>query len=41
MNFDLNIAKEIFYKNAILRKSYKELSKEYNLHPSTICKKMK
>lgn len=41
MNFDLNVAKEIFYKNAVLRKSYKELSKEYNLHPSTICKKMK
>lgn len=41
MNFDINIAKEIFYKNAVLRKSYKELSKEYNLHPNTICKKMK
>ena len=41
MNFDLNIAKEIFYKNAILRKSYKELSKEYDLHPSTICYKIK
>lgn len=41
MNFDFDIAKEIFYKNAVLRKSYKELSKEYNLHPTTICKKMK
>ena len=41
MIFDYKIAKEIFYKNAVLRKSYKELSKEYNLHPSTICKKMK
>ena len=41
MIFDYNIAKEIFYKNVVLRKSYKELSKEYNLHPSTICKKMK
>ena len=41
MVFDYNIAKEIFYKNAVLRKSYKELSKEYNLHPSNICKKMK
>lgn len=39
--FDINIAKEIFYKNTILRKSYKELGKEYNLHPSTLCKKMK
>lgn len=41
MIFDYKIAEEIFYKNAVLRKSYKELSKEYNLHPSTICKKMK
>lgn len=41
MDFDFNIAKEIFYKNTVLRKSYKELSKEYNLHPTTICKKMK
>ena len=40
MIFDYNVAKEIFYKNAVLRKSYKELSKKYNLHPSTICKKM-
>lgn len=39
--FDINIAKEIFYKNVILKKSYKELGKEYNLHPSTLCKKMK
>lgn len=41
MIFDYNIAREIFYKNAVLRKSYKELSKEYNLNPSTIYKKMK
>lgn len=41
MIFDFNVAKDIFYKNAVLRKSYKELSEEYNLHPTTLCKKMK
>ena len=41
MLFNIETAKEIFYKSAVLRKSYKELSNEYNLHPSTICKYMK
>lgn len=41
MDFNFDIAKEIFYKNAVLRKSYKELSKEYNLDSTTICRRMK
>lgn len=41
MEFNIKVAEDIFYKNAVLRKSYKELSKEYDLHPATICKKMK
>lgn len=41
IDFNINIVEDIFYKNVVLRRSYKELSKEYNLHPTTICKKMK